>query len=140
MENTFIEEKENTGGGFDFKRFLLKLLANYRWIILALLITLPGAMLYLRYQVAMYKVSAYILVGGKELESGANNILSQAGAIDPMGMTDPTAINNEIFILKSNKVIGQVVDSLRLDVAITNYGRIKNQPVDIDSLPFQIKF
>ena len=56
-----LDEKES-GNDFDTKRFLLKLLSIYPWLIAAVLLFLGSAKLYLRYQVPQYQVFTNILI------------------------------------------------------------------------------
>jgi tyrosine-protein kinase Etk/Wzc len=132
----FLDEERNASS-FDFKYYLLKLKVNYKWICLGLIVSFLAAFLYLRYDVSKYQVDGYILVGGGDIEGGSNAILTNAGLISPTENIQNT-IDNEIFILKSLKITGSVVDSLDLDINFTDAGRLKNQPVFKDSLP--VKF
>jgi tyrosine-protein kinase Etk/Wzc len=140
MEDLFEDstQQQQSGGSFDFKHYLSKLLSNYIWIILALFIALFGAFLYLRYSTYRYQISGYILVGGAELETGANDILANAGLINSAEKKE-SAVSNEIFILNSHKINGQVIDSLQLATNVTRTGALKDQPILNNSLPISIQ-
>ncbi|TDQ09918.1 GumC family protein [Pedobacter metabolipauper] len=139
MEDLLEDEIQQSDGiSFDIKHYASKLLLNYLWILFSLALFISGAFVYLRYTTPKYQVSGYILVGGAVLESGADNILSNAGILDGSN-NKSSAINNEIFILKSHKINGDVVDSLHLDILVTSLGRFTKQPVLKDSLPFSIQ-
>jgi tyrosine-protein kinase Etk/Wzc len=138
MEDFFGDDQGRLeGSSFNFKQYFSKLLARYRWILLAIICSLIAAFLYLRYSVAQYQISGYIIVGGAALETGANNVLVNAG-IESGAENTASAVNNEIFILQSHNINGEVVDSLDLDVLITSQGHLKNQPIFKDSLPVSI--
>lgn len=138
MENLFEDNtQQQEGSSFDFKHFLSKLLSNYIWIILALIISLFAAFLYLRYSTSRYQISGYILVGGAELETGANDILANAGLINSADKKE-SAVSNEIFILKSHKINGEVIDSLNLDIDVIRTGALKDKKVLDESLPINI--
>jgi len=134
----FLEEKENNSE-FDVKRYLLKLLGSYRWIIAAVLLFLASAKLYLRYQVSQYQVSTNILINAVQLQADATNVLSGSGLLGGSSANNNANINNEIFIFQSSALMEKVIDSLNLDVSVTSYGLIKNQPINLDSLPFKIE-
>jgi len=138
MEDFFEDGKaQSEFSYFDLKQYLSKLRANYVWIIITLLLTLFGAYVYLRYATPKYQLTGYIIVGGQALEKGANDILANAGLVS--GSENTTSIvNNEIFILRSHQLNGQVIDSLKLDVAISKLGHVKDMPVLTDSLPVKI--
>ncbi|MBG6236592.1 capsular exopolysaccharide synthesis family protein [Pedobacter sp. CAN_A7] len=139
MEDLFEDNTQQQGSNsFDFNHFLSKLKSNYIWIIMALLIALCSAFLYLRYSTYKYQISGYILVGGAELQTGANDILANAGLINSSDKKE-SAVSNEIFILKSNKINGQVVDSLQLDINVIRSGALKDQPILNETLPVDIK-
>jgi tyrosine-protein kinase Etk/Wzc len=135
MEDVFEDEYQRSPkGSFNLKYFLTKLLANYVVILLTMLIALLGAYIYLRYSTPKYRISSYILVGGGELESNANSILTNVGLISSVDNT-LASVNNEIFILKSHAINGKVVDSLQLNVIVSKIGRFNNQPIIKDNLP-----
>jgi tyrosine-protein kinase Etk/Wzc len=139
MEDFF--EDENTQSeirSFDLKHYLTKLLANYVWIIISLLIALFCAYIYLRYATPKYQLTGYIIVGGQALEQGANDILANVGLVSGSENT-ASIVSNEIFILRSHQLNGQVVDSLKLDVSVTKLGHVKNMHILTDSLPVGIK-
>jgi tyrosine-protein kinase Etk/Wzc len=142
MEDLFEDNKQEhqESNPFDFKHFLSKLLSNYFWIILAMFISLFSAFLYLRYTTYNYQISGYILVGGAELETGANDILANAGLINTAEKKE-SAVSNEIFILKSHKINGKVIDSLQLDINVIRSGALKDKPILNESLPiiFNVK-
>jgi tyrosine-protein kinase Etk/Wzc len=133
----FLEEEERSQNSFNFKLYLFKLTTYYKWIICGIIIALLGGYLYMRYKVPSYEINGYILVGGGELEGGTNSILSNAGMINPADIALNT-VDNEIFILKSHKIISAVVDSLDLNIDLSEDGKIKSQPVFKDSLPVKI--
>src|SRR4051794_14924607 len=134
-----LEEKENNSG-FDIKRYLLKLLSSYPWIIATVLLFLASAKLYLRYQVSLYQISTNLLINAVQLQADATNVLSGSGLLSGGSSTNNNNdINNEIFIFQSTALMEKVVDSLKLDISVTTYGLIKNQPINLDSLPFEIE-
>src|SRR5690554_1695956 len=123
MEDVFEDEYQRSAkGSFNLKYFLTKLLANYAVILLTMLIALLGAYIYLRYSTPKYRISSYILVGGGELESNANSILTNVRLISNVDNT-LASVNNEIFILRSHAINGKVVDSLQLNVIVSKIGR-----------------
>jgi tyrosine-protein kinase Etk/Wzc len=139
MDDLYEGDQPQSGASsFDFKHLFSKLLSNYLWILLALGLSIAGAYLYLRYSTTQYQISGYILVGGAELETGANDILANAGIINAETKHE-AAIDNEIFILQSHKINGEVVDSLKLDISVIRPGSFKSLPLLKDSLPITIQ-
>jgi tyrosine-protein kinase Etk/Wzc len=139
MEDYFEDEKSQSEfGSFDLKQYLVKLLANYVWIILSLLILLAGAFVYLRYATPKYQLTGYIIVGGQALEKSANDILANVGLVSGSENT-ASIVNNEIFILRSHQLNGKVIDSLKLDIAVSRLGRFKDMPMSTDSMQVNIR-
>ena len=139
MEDFFEDENSQSEiRSFDFKHYLTKLLENYIWIIISLLLLLFSAFLFIRYTTPNYQLTGYILVGGKAIEQGSNDILANVGLVSGSENT-ASIVSNEIFILRSHQLNGKVVDSLQLDVAVSRLGHVRNTPVLMDSMPVKIK-
>ena len=144
MEQTPIPVEENrTGSSFDISRFFSKLLSNYYWFILTIAIAGTSAYLYLRYTQPLYEVSTFLLVsrpndamastlGGSTFAGGG----APQQAVGPMTGADAS---NEIFKLQSEVLLGQVVDSLQLDVSAVRFGRVRSKAEDLENLPFTVK-
>ncbi len=137
MEDFFEDDKKQEISSFDLKHYFSKLLANYIWVIISLVIMLCCAYLYLRYTTSKYQLTGYIIVGGQALEKGANDILANAGLVSGAENT-ASIVSNEMFILKSHQLNGQVVDSLKLNVAVSKMGQVKDLPLRADSLTVNI--
>jgi tyrosine-protein kinase Etk/Wzc len=138
MDDFFGDDQARSdSSSFNIKHYISKLLINYRWILLAIGLSMFGAFLYLRYSVAQFQISGYIIVGGAALETGTNTILANAG-IESGTDNTISAVNNEIFILQSHSINGEVVDSLDLALLINAKGHLKNPPILKDSLPFSL--
>lgn len=136
MEQTFNEEKES-GSSFDIKQFFSRVLKNYPWFLLTIALFVAGANIYLRYTVPLFQVSTYIQI---KLPTDATSLLGGSPFSSSAASTSINApdANNEIFKLQSAELIGEVVDSLKLDIAVTLIGRVKSRPLDADSLPFAL--
>lgn len=133
MERSYLEEKEE-GSSFDIKRFLTKLLKNYPWFILLIGLFAGGAFFYLRYTQPLYQVATYIQIQqpNDAAQMLGGSPFAQTGGLKQQQFPD---MNSEIFKLQSAALVGEVVDSLNLDVALMASGKVKNKPVNLDSLP-----
>ena len=122
MEQTVTEEKE-APSSFDMGRFITILAKNFYWFLITLALFITLAYLYLRYTQPLYKVSTYILIHVPD--SGPSAMVASPfsdAAAAGMNTTDPA---NEIFKLQSEVLLGRVVDSLRLDIAVMSFGRVR---------------
>src|SRR5215207_2494160 len=117
MEQQLTEEKEITSS-FDIKRYFSEIISKYYWFLLTFAIGITGAYLYMRYTPPLYSVSTYILIN---LPNDASNALGGS----PFGQVAAAAAgngavggdaSNEIFKLQSEAILGEVVDSLNLDM------------------------
>ena len=136
MEQTLTEEKE-APSSFDMGRFITILAKNFYWFLITLALFITLAYLYLRYTQPLYKVSTYILIHVPD--SGPSAMVASPfsdAAAAGMNTTDPA---NEIFKLQSEVLLGRVVDSLRLDIAVMSFGRVRSKSEELDALPFSVK-
>ena len=116
---------------------LEKYIIYWRWFLLFIFISLFSAFLYLRYSTPMYSATASILIKDNQ-KSG---ISAELSAIADLGIVGGGSVNNtdnEIYIIKSRKIIGNVIDSLNLTVSYFSQGRIILTEAYGD-LPFNLK-
>lgn len=123
MEQYYVDEKESNSS-FDAKRFLSKVLKNYGWCLVTVILFVGAAYTWLRYTTPLYQVAAFIQV---QPPNEAANILggspfSSTGNGNPRNFPD---INGEMFKLQSAALIEEVVDSLRLDEQMTPKGKVQ---------------
>ncbi len=135
MEHTFIDEKES-GGGFDPKTFLSNLGRNWYWFVIALVVFVGGAYLYLKFTQPLYKLSTYVLI---KKPADAKNLIGgtpfAGGGSESSSNVD---ISSEIFKLRSGTILGEALDSLNMQVSLVSNQTVKNQPVSLDSVPFEV--
>ena len=108
MENKNSQEEIE----IDFKELLAKFRAKWKWFVLATLVSLLLAFLYLRYTTPQYKASVTILVKD-EKKAG---MLSELSAFSDMGLGGgiKSNVDDEIEILKSRTVVESTVKKLNL--------------------------
>ena len=133
LENGLQEEESS----FDIKTIFTLLVLNWQWFLVSLIIFIAGAYLYLRYQPAVYEVSAKMLIKD-ETNNRRSNGQMLANMQDLGFITNSAGIDNEIEILKSRILALEVVKDLHLYVEYRTEGRItnplvyKNQPINVD--------
>lgn len=131
--NSFEEEE----GGFDIKAVLIKLLINWKWIVVSLVVCLCCAYFYLQKQTPVYRVQATIMINDGQKGSFQNQM--QAFQQDFGIMSTTSGLDNEIEVLRSKSVIKQAVmdlgictrysiDNGRFKPATTLYG---TYPIDV---------
>ena len=127
------EQDTSVRSKINVKKIVYKIVRNFPWLIVGIVLSFIAAKVYLRYQVPISSASSNILVKTGDA-SGNPNTLNIIG--DPFD-ADKTA-ENEVFILHSYGLVQRIIDSMNLDITITKDGLIKKVPVDVQSLPFQI--
>ncbi|RYY30547.1 MAG: polysaccharide biosynthesis tyrosine autokinase [Chitinophagaceae bacterium] len=136
MEQSFIDEKES-GGGFDPKTFFSNLGKNWYWFVIALVVFVGGAYLYLKFTQPLYKLSTYVLI---KKPTEAKNLIGGTPFAGGSGESSSSVvdISSEIFKLRSGTILGEALDSLNMQVSLISNQTVKNQPVSLDSVPFEI--
>jgi tyrosine-protein kinase Etk/Wzc len=126
LESTYQKNKDQ---GEYIKKEILKYLRFWYWFALGLILALVGAYLYLRYTPKVYKSSAKIKILNKTkgLELPSSAFVFNRSNIN---------LENEIEILKSYRIIEQVVDTLDLTMRFFEEGNVLT--TELNSLPFEI--
>ena len=132
QNQTFQEETINIRAEVE------KYLFYWKWFVLTAIIALSLDFVYLRYTTPSYTATASIMIKDNQ-KSG---ISAELAAFEDLGIIGGGSANNpenEIQILKSRKIIGQVVDSLDLTLRYFQDGRIKSSEVYVQKpLLFEI--
>ena len=111
-ENLNINQFEDEESGFDIKSVLIKLLINWKWIALSVIVCLIGAKFYLQKQTPVYRVQATIMINDGQKGSFQNQM--QTFQQDFGIMSTTSGLDNEIEVLRSKSVIKQAVMDLEL--------------------------
>lgn len=93
--------------------FLYILKHNWYWFLLSLVIALIGMGIYLGRTPYTYEREACVLV---ESEGGIPSVLSAPMQLSGMDIKANSAVENEIVILKTKRIISQVIEDLNLRV------------------------
>jgi len=122
---------------FDFKRLLGSVLSNWYWFILSISITLTVGFLYLRYTTPQYAVKSSLLIDESNNGNAAKSVLSKLDPSDPKD--NSVNLYNEMFILRSQDLIAEVIDSLSLNIRYWAIGRVKETEL-YSECPIKIVF
>lgn len=113
-----MESKKNK---FNIQQEILKYLYFWKWIFLSIFIALVISFFYLRYATDIYQTSAKI----KILDNSDTAFKLPSDNIS-IFETNETSKGNEIVIMKSSRIISNVVDNLNLTTEIYSVGKIKS--------------
>ncbi|WP_066221420.1 GumC family protein [Formosa haliotis] len=115
----FQDKKESV----DLVSEIFKYLSYWKWFVLFALLSLSVAFLYLRYTPETFQSFSKIKILGDE----ANGL---AISSDRMNLfSEPKNLENEIAVIKSNRLLKKVVDSLDLHIRYFIEGQFKRQEV-----------
>ena len=137
LESTLENGVQEEGSSFDIRTIFTLLVLNWQWFLVSLIIFISGAFLYLRYQPAVYELSAEMLIKDENNNRRSNGQML-ANMQDLGFITNSAGIDNEIEILKSRILALEVVKDLKLYVEYRAEGRVTNvllyktQPVNVD--------
>jgi len=136
---THINQFHDESDTINIRSVLEKYLRYWKWFVLGVFISTILSFLYLRYSTPEYSASASILIKDNQ-KSG---ISAELAAFEDLGIIGGGSTNNtdnEIEILKSRKIIGNVVDSLHLGVSYFVSGRVIESEIYKSSSPIKINF
>lgn len=121
----------------DIKQLLFKILRNWPWIVLSLVVTISIAWLYNRYAEPVYKATASIMI--KDEKKGGAGLLDNPllKELDMAG--GGKLIDNEIEILKSYDLMEDVVRKQQLFLDIKGRGSFTNRSVFGKEIPLNIR-
>ena len=135
MVPTKIKDKDTTQD-ISFFEFIELLLANWRWIVISLVITLSYAIIYLQKTPPVYSRSATVLITNDYVKS-TESVLDEKNY---NYMQESHDVENEILFFKSNRIMPEVAKRLKLDVSYSQTGMFrdyelyKQTPVEVTFL------
>lgn len=132
MADTFYQYSE-ARKPINLRLFFAKYLRYWYWFIIATVITLGSAYIYLYYTTPVYQINAVLLIKkdgqltpGEELVQASKNGVGEKN------------IENEIETLRSRSLMGRVVDSLNLTTAYFQKGPVHEYDEIYDTSPVRV--
>lgn len=109
----------------DYQALIKRFKRNWLWFVLAVITGLTGAGLYLRYAVPIYSANSAMLV---EESPGGGLGYTKNDIAEGLGFENTYVIENELYVLKSPRLMERVVRLLGLDVSYFHLGDIRDTP------------
>jgi len=113
-KNNQLDLLENANN-LNIREEIDKYIIYWKWFIVGIIISFLSAYLYLKYTPVQYSASAYIMIKDN-LKSGISDELKVISDLGIVGNSSTNNPENEIFIIKSRKIVGKMVDSLELNI------------------------
>lgn len=130
-ESPFDLDYDLSEESINIKELIASYLRYWPWFLLTIFLSLGLGYLYMLYEPVTYETTAKIKIVDDSQEMDIN--------LDPRSLINGRSsinLDNEIEILKSHRILRQVVEALNLDVAYYKKGNIKN--TEIWTPPFAI--
>ena len=122
----------------DLKKLVFKLLSNWYWFLLSIVITVGAGFLYNRYATPMYELSTTLLVEEDKVTSPLNENGATANVFQGFGvMNSMRNIYNQMVIMNSTPIISRTLDELDFEVSYFAVGRVKTSE-RYKEVPFQV--
>ncbi|EOR95056.1 Tyrosine-protein kinase Wzc [Arcticibacter svalbardensis MN12-7] len=104
--NTVVHQKSK---GFDIKHTLVEVFTHWRILSITLLLALAGAFLYLQVAKPAYEINATILIKDETRNPNQQSVLHELDLTQSLKI-----VENEIEIIRSKQLIGQVINDMQL--------------------------
>lgn len=136
QEREFTHDKKKPET-FDFRRMANILWRIKYWLALSVALCLAAAWLHVRYSTPRYRKTISVVINGRPNEYSDNHQLVS----NALGTAANMQVNNRMFLLKSKRLMSDVVGKLGLNVRYFGVGRFVDAelygdtPVTLDFVP-----
>lgn len=138
QEFTNLKEQNQDSDAIDFRQEIENYLYYWKWFTLGIVLSLFLAYLYLRYTTPQYSATGTIMIKDNQ-KSGISDELKAVADLGIVGTGSANNTDNEIEIIKSRKIVGNVVDTLNLNISYFVEGSVIKKEVYKNN-PLKIKF
>ncbi|MFW5752190.1 MAG: GumC family protein, partial [bacterium] len=124
----------------DLKKIIFRLLHNWYWFLLAIVLALSAAFLYNRYTTRVYEIDSSLLVEEENISSplGGGRSDEQGGLFQGLGiMNSMRNIYNQMVILSSSPIVAKTLEQLEFEVSYYSVGRVMVSE-QYDQVPFEV--
>lgn len=129
-----IQSKE-LNDKFDLRKISRKYLKKWPFFLISLMVTMAVAFVYFKFTKPSYQIKATMVINDKKDKSAMGKT-----ALEEVDLLDaPKVVQNEIEIIKSHKLVKQVVDRLQLWVDYKGQNGPFKEDL-YDSRPFTLNF
>lgn len=127
-----MEQLENNSKDLNIKDEILKFLPFWYWILLGIVLSVSFAYVFLRYENNVYQTKAKIKI--LDNSNAAFKLPTDAVSIFGRGKVN---LENEMEVIKSTRIVSQVVDKLNLTTTVNSLGKFKTTELWADR-PFEV--
>ena len=128
-QNHYIPQEEES---FDLRKWIGKILVNWYWFVLSVVILGGASWIYTKYLVRTYRVESTILVKDEKGDVGAEILFNEFNFGSSGWYMD-----NELLLLKSWALARRTLDQLNFDISYVAVGRWSENPI-YGNIPFRV--
>ncbi|NML70460.1 polysaccharide biosynthesis tyrosine autokinase [Chryseobacterium sp. RP-3-3] len=135
-----FSDVENNSNSIDISEIIKPYIRKWPWFILSGFIALVIGYFALKFMTPIYDVQTTVLV--KDAKSSASPVANELGFLPDLsglGGLKTNSISNEIEILKSKKMMREVVINQNLQTIIISKGRVKTVELYKETSPIEVK-
>ncbi|WP_340063270.1 polysaccharide biosynthesis tyrosine autokinase [Ascidiimonas aurantiaca] len=131
------DQSTNAAQSFNLREIIAVYTRQWKWFLLSCIVCLGAAFVYLRYATPLYGAYAKImLVDDKNASTPASALLKDFELISE---AESKRVEDEIEVMKSRKIMANVVERLKLNVQYFSEGRIHDMEIFPDP-PIKVNF
>lgn len=121
----------------NIKDFLSPFLKKWKWFLVSVTICIVFAFIYIKRSIPIYNIRTTVLI--KDAKSGSSSI--ESGLLQSLGGfggMNNNSVENEMEVLKSKKVMSQVVKNINLQTTIISKGAFNTRELYKNSSPILV--
>ena len=111
-------------------------LHRWLWFVIALFLSIALAFLYFKKTQSVYNIKSTILITDAKKAGGEFAVLSDLSGLNSMGTN---SIENEVELLKSKKMMREVVVRLGLQTSVSAKDGLKDKELYMETSPLKIQ-
>ncbi|KKX46592.1 Wzz/FepE/Etk N-terminal domain-containing protein [Sphingobacterium sp. IITKGP-BTPF85] len=137
MEQQPLQQKENQEEEINLRQLFEQYAYYWKWFVLAILLSMGIAVIYLRYAQKTYNTTAKILLKD-ERSASAGELAGIAELTSSMGFGGSRSafVTDQIEVLTSRRLMRKVVYKHHLNVIYSTKGKIRSQELLENDMPF----
>lgn len=138
QQSSQVSEVENNSNNIDVNEIIKPYLRKWAWFVISVMVALMIAFVTLKFTKPIYSVQTKILIKDSKANP-SNDGVNVLQELSGFGGMKTNSIGNEIEILKSKKLIRDVVINQNLQTDIFVKGRIRTQELYKESSPIIVR-
>ncbi|MBK6282676.1 MAG: hypothetical protein IPF54_08410 [Draconibacterium sp.] len=138
--NTTAANQMRSDDSAEIKKIIFKILRNWYWFVLSVIIAGGIAIAYMRYTTPVYEVNTSMLFEDKY--GSSSPLTGSTGAVGDVfqglgGLGSMQNIYNQMMILSSTPVVAKTIEELNFEVSYFTVGRVAVKE-SYKAVPFQV--